>query len=130
MKQKFLFIICSVLVLSPAFAQTPEKQPTPEELASKEAERLETLLELEPWQVFYVDSILQHDYAALQAELLSLQKAKVENYDLYMDVRDKWAEQIDNSYHRYFNEDQWAKYLKTGAARAKKARDKRRANKK
>ena len=126
MRQKF-FAILMIFVLMPAFAQTPDKQPTPQELAAKEAERLERLLDLEPWQVFYVDSTLQHDYAALQAEMTEMQKAKVENYDLYMGVRDKWAEQIDDTYKRYFNEDQWNKYLKSGAARAKKARDKRKA---
>lgn len=110
-----------------AMAQTPEKEPSVEELAAKEAERLENLLNLEAWQVFYVDSTLQHDYKALQEELRDMQQAKVENYDLYMIVRDKWAERIDSSYHRFFSEQQWTKYMKSGAARAKKARDKRKA---
>ena len=35
-----------------------------EELVAEEAERLGNLLKLEDWQLFYVDSILQHDYAA------------------------------------------------------------------
>lgn len=116
-----------IFAFVPALAQAPDKQPTTEEVAAKEAERLESLLGLEPWQVFYVDSILQHDYAALQAELTALQKAKVENYDLYTDVKDRWAEQIDNSYKRYFNDEQWARYLKSGAGRARKAREKRKA---
>lgn len=124
-----ILVIFAALTLSalPLAAQSQDKQPTTEELAAKEAERLENLLDLEPWQVFYVDSTLQHDYAAMQAELADLQQSKVENYDLYINVRDKWMEQIDRSYQKYFAPEQWAKYLKSGAARAQKARDKRKA---
>jgi hypothetical protein len=128
MRPAILVIIAALLSFgAPAAAQSQEKQPTPEEMAAKEAERLESLLSLETWQVFYVDSTLQHDYAAMQAELGELQRAKVENYDLYIDIRDKWMEQIDRTYKKYFTPDQWTKYLKSGAARAQKARDKRKA---
>ena len=36
-------------------------------------------------------------------------------------------DKIDESYRKIFTEEQWAAYLKTGAARAQKARAKRRA---
>ena len=39
-------------------------------------------------------------------------------------------EQIYQAMHKVFNEEQWEKYLKSGAARDKKARDKRAAKKK
>ena len=39
-------------------------------------------------------------------------------------------EQIYNAFSKVFDEDQWAKYLKQGAAREKKARDKRAAKRK
>ena len=58
-------------------------------------------------------------------ELKSLQTAKVENTDLYIGVRDKWMQQIDDTYKRIFTEDQWNKYWKTGGKRAQKERDKR-----
>ena len=54
-----------------------------------------------------------------------LQSARVENYDLYMSVRDKWFEQIDNTYKKIFTPEQWVLYLKTGAAKNIKAREKR-----
>ena len=94
-------------------------------MAAKEADRLGELLKLEYWQVFYVDSTLQHDFTALQDEMNKLQSARVENYDLYMSVRDKWFEQIDNTYKKIFTPEQWAQYLKTGAAKNIKAREKR-----
>ena len=83
------------------------------------------MLELEYWQEFYVDSTLNHDLRARQAELLDMQKARVENSDLYMTISDKWMEKIDSSYKRFFTEEQWAKYWKNGGKRASKEREKR-----
>lgn len=127
--KKLLYIILSMLFFGSvnAFAQEQEEQKvqTPEEMAAKEADRLGDLLKLEYWQVFYVDSTLQHDFTALQDEMNKLQSARVENYDLYMSVRDKWFEQIDDTYKKIFTTEQWAQYLKTGAAKNIKAREKR-----
>ena len=59
MKQTFLTIIMSLVLLCASAAvlraQNEPKQPSMEELAANEAERLERLLDLEGWQVFYVD---------------------------------------------------------------------------
>lgn len=127
--RRLLYIILSMLLFGSvnAIAQEQEEQKvqTPEEMAAKEADRLGDLLKLEYWQVFYVDSTLQHDFTALQEEMNKLQSARVENYDLYMSVRDKWFEQIDNTYKKIFSPEQWALYLKTGAAKNIKAREKR-----
>ena len=100
------------------------------EYIQKEVERLETALDLEYWQVFYADSILTHDIAEMQKEAMALSKAKVSNTDLYRDIQDKWDEATYNAFHRILSEDQWDKYCKMGAARDKKARDKRAAKKK
>ena len=95
--------------------------------AEKEADKLQRVLDLEYWQTFYVDSTLKHDLPAIMADYAKLQAAKVSNTALYMDVRDKWMERIDSTYRTIFTDEQWAMYLKTGAAREQKARAKRRA---
>lgn len=100
------------------------------EAVDKTVESYENLLDLEDWQSFYVDSILTHDYDALRLELKALRNAKVANTDIYVQAQDKWSEQIYNSLQKVFNEEQWAKYLKSGAAREKKSRDKRAAKRK
>lgn len=106
--------------------QTPEQREKQLlEFVDKEVQRLSTMLELEYWQEFYVDSTLTHDLKAMSAELENMQKAKVENRDLYVTVQDKWMQQIDNSYKRFFTPEQWAKYWKSGGKRAQEARDKR-----
>ena len=97
------------------------------EAINQTVENYERILELEDWQSFYVDSILTHDYDALRVELKSLQAAKMSNADVYQQVQDKWAEQIYVALQKVLDEKQWAKYLKNGAAREKKARDKRAA---
>ena len=97
------------------------------EFIDKEVKRLSDQLGLEYWQEFYVDSTLTHDYKALEEELEDLQKTKVGNLDIYQGVQDKWMQQIDDSYQRFFTEEQWQKYWKSTGQRAKKARDKRKA---
>ena len=108
-------------------AQEPGKQPDVFEQAEKEADRLQGLLDLEDWQVFYVDSTLKHDFPAMMAEYDELRAAKVANQSMYQAVYDKWTEHIDNTYKSIFTEEQWALYLRSGAARAQKAREKRKA---
>ena len=118
----FMFMTISGI----AYAQQQE-QPDIYEQAEMEADRLQRVLDLEDWQVFYVDSTLKHDFPAMMAEYEQLRNAKVGNTSMYQDVRDKWLDQIDATYKRIFTEEQWAAYLKQGAAKAQKARAKRKA---
>ena len=110
-----------------ASAQQQQDAPDIYEQAEMEADRLQRILDLEDWQVFYVDSTLKHDLPAMIAESEQLRAAKVGNVSMYQEVRDKWWDQIDATYKKIFTQEQWAAYLKQGAAKAQKARAKRRA---
>ena len=133
MKLKFIFIFLSaVLSLScfGAYAQTQEEDDNSkkiEEAIQNTLEQLDRNLKLESWQVFYLDSIMTHDYTALQAELKQLQSAKVSNSDLYYQIQDKWMDKMYYAFQAVLDETQWNRYLKSGASRDKKARDKRAA---
>lgn len=108
--------------------KTPEqKEKELRESIGKQLDLMTENLNLEEWQVFYMDSIMVHDYQGLSEELESLQKSGVENLNLYQLTQDKWAEKIYTSFRKVLNDQQWAKYLKSGAAREKKMRDKRAA---
>ena len=126
----------AALLLLPFVAGAQQPQTEEEELkqlreaVDKTVENYETLLNLEDWQSFYVDSILTHDYTELTRELKALREAKMNSSEVYIQVQDKWAEQIHVALQKVFNEEQWAKYLKSGAAREKKSRDKRAAKRK
>jgi hypothetical protein len=109
-----------------AYAQQQE-QPDILQQAEDEADRLQRLLDLEDWQTFYVDSTLKHDFTAMMAEYAELQKSKVSNTSMYISVQDKWWDKIDESYRRFFTDEQSNAYLKTGAGKAQKARAKRKA---
>ena len=125
---KSLYTLVFMFLLAPALlAQEPEKPKDIFEQAEEEADRLQRVLDLEDWQVFYVDSILKHDLPAMMAEYDKLRASKVSNSSLYIAVQDKWMDRIDVAYRRIFNDMQWAAYLKSGAAKAQKAREKRKA---
>ena len=132
---KHLWILAAALLVGTATLhaqnqgpQTPEqKEKQRMEYIDNEVKRLSDQLNLEYWQEFYVDSTLTHDLAAMQDELEDLQKTKVNNTAIYQSVQDKWMQQIDDSYHRFFTEEQWKKYWKSTGQRNQKARDKRKA---
>lgn len=98
-----------------------------DQLAEEEANKLQRQLNLEDWQVFYVDSTLKANYNALQMEYDALRKSKVTNATIYQEAKDKCWDNIDAAYKKYFTEEQWALYLKQGAAKLQKQRAKRRA---
>ena len=129
MKSNIFRLFLTVMLLlvakvASAQQQQPE-QPDIYEQIENEADRLQRMLDLEDWQVFYVDSTLKHDLPAMRLELQQLSEAKVANRDVYIKVQDKWMDQIDETYKRFFTAEQWAAYLKQGAAKAQKARAKR-----
>lgn len=130
MKNIFLTAVCLAISASVAFAQqnpqSPEEQEKKlSEYIQKEVDKWEMSLKLEDWQVFYVDSILNHDYRAMQEEMNNLSSSKVTNYDIYTRTSDKWAEKIYTAFRKVLDDKQWEKYLKSGASRDKRAREKR-----
>ncbi len=129
-KRVILSLAAALLCTFAAMAQENDPQKREKEFfenLDKQITQMTASLDLDDWQVFYVDSILTHDYQAMQQELTELQKKKVANTDIYNDVVYRWQDRIDDSLQKVFSDEQWSKYQKNGAARAKKARDKRRA---
>ena len=131
MKLKVLMMAFAAMfmLLASQGEASAQQQDAPDiyEQAEMEADRLQRVLDLEDWQVFYVDSTLKHDLPAMIAESEQLRAAKVGNGSMYQEVRDKWWDQIDATYKKIFTQEQWAAYLKQGAAKAQKARAKRKA---
>ena len=130
----FGILLLSLLTLSAAAQQQGQSEQDKikeekqlREYIDKNVEQTGINLGLEDWQLFYVDSILTHDVTAMTAEIKQLQASKVSNSAVYEQVQDKWLEAIYQAMGKVLNEAQWNKYLKQGAAREKKARDKRKA---
>ncbi|HIT48484.1 MAG TPA: hypothetical protein IAC34_03205 [Candidatus Coprenecus stercoripullorum] len=98
---------CSI----PASAQQEIKSP--EEMASEEATRLESLLSLEPHQTFFIDSVLAHDTKMMYEEMKALQKDGVMEETVYRQIRDKWTESINRAYREILTDTQWIAFLKS-----------------
>ncbi|MCD8313624.1 MAG: hypothetical protein LUC24_05635 [Bacteroidales bacterium] len=125
---KIILVLLPALFFSVFNAAAQNQQQDPpnfEELAENEADRLCELLDLNDYQLFYVDSTLKHDWVAMNDEFTQLQMSKVTNSSLYISIQDKWMEAIDESYRKIFNDEQWEAYLKSGAAKNQRAREKR-----
>ena len=60
-----IIAIAAFFCCSNAYAQQQEEQKSPEEMAIIEADKLEKELLLTGTQLFYVDSILRHNFVAL-----------------------------------------------------------------
>ena len=132
MKKTLCILLCAAFCLT-SFArhQGPKSEAEQEkelyEYIQTEVDRLSESLDMEVWQVFYADSILTNNYKGMQLEMKKLGEAKVSNTDIYYAAQDKWMEATYQAFQKILNEDQWKKYCKMGAARDKKARDKRAA---
>ena len=107
----------------------PQKPPSPTEMAAQETERLEKLLKLDFYQVFIVDSILQHDMQAMMEEMEQMQRSGMQEMSSFRFVQDKWKKQIEAGYQKIFTPEQWDKYLlESGQKKSdrKKSREERR----
>ena len=102
-----------------------EKPKTTEEMAAQQADLLGERLNLEYWQVFYVDSILRTNFKGMEEDIKRLGAMNVSMESLYMEVQDKWGEKTDEAFKKLFTDEQWKKYLTTGAKKAIKEREKR-----
>ena len=109
-----------------------QQQMTPEqrekqlyENIQKQVDSYASSLDLEDWQIFYADSILTHNFGEMAKEFEELSNNRVGNTDLYAIIQDKWMEENYKAFEKILDKDQLAKYLKQGASRDKKARDKR-----
>ena len=131
---RILIVAALVITLMP-FTARAQEQKSPEqqekelrEAIDKEVEKYVRILDLDMAQEFYVDSILTHDYFAMREEVMEKNRARVSNTDVYQAIQDKWFERIYVAFRKVLDDEQWEKYLKNGAAREKKSRDKREAN--
>ena len=130
-RKAFILAVVSFLAFGLEAVAQQQKEDGPDiyEQAEAEADRLQGVLKLEDGQTFYVDSTLKHDYPAMMAEMEDLRAAKITNVDIFQDVQDKWWDRIDASYRNIFTDEQWKAYLKSGAGKAQKMREKRRSKK-
>lgn len=122
-----LTLLSAVIFLSGApraLAQDPQ-EPDIDKIVNTQVENLTKSFKLDEVQVFYVDSILQHNYPAMVEEINQTRKTGASNDETYQALSDKWMAATDEALEKVFTEEQWQKYLKSAYGKEKKRRDKR-----
>lgn len=108
----YLVLISMWAGVGAAWAQEQPKEKEPHEVAAEEAARMETELELRPDQVFYVDSVLQNNYAKLKEEFENMSGSGMQDSRNYVTVREKWIQKNLDAFKKILSEQQYIKYLK------------------
>ncbi len=119
-----LFAATLLLSAPAALAQEPQ-QPNIDEIIAKQLDNLTRTFKLDEVQVFYVDSILQYNFRALNDEFEETRKGGASNAETFQSISDKWMDATDQAFERVFTEEQWKKYLKSTYGKEKMRRDKR-----
>ena len=101
----------AMLSFNSAYAQQQEEK-TPEEIAIEQANKLETELKLNSTQVFYVDSVLRHNYTELQAEIDKARSRGSQDANTYKTRNEKWMHRTFDAFKAILDEQQYIKYLK------------------
>ena len=128
MKRFLPAILAAILLLAAApctLAQNNQEPPDMDEIISKQVENLTRSFKLDEVQEFFVDSVLQHNFPAMNAEFEETRKTGASNQDTYQAISDKWMAATDDALEKIFTEEQWQKYLKSTYGKEKKRRDKR-----
>lgn len=107
-----IFTLSALMLGTQLFAQQQQEQKSPEELAIAEANKLETLLLLDGAQLFYIDSILRHNYMALSNDMEALQARGSQDINSYTTTKEKWIQKTIDAFKEVLDEQQHIKYLK------------------
>lgn len=127
MKQFLQTLFAATLLFAAAplaSAQEPQ-EPDMDKIIESQLENLTRMFKLDEVQVFFVDSILQHNFPAMTAEFEESRKSGATNGETYQAISDKWMAATDEAFERLFTEEQWKKYMKSTYGKEKKRRDKR-----
>ena len=122
----YIPLFALMMTALPALGQEQEK-PSPEKFAAEHIEFLVRNLEIDEIQVFYADSIYQHNFFELIEEMESLKKKGMSANSVYEEVSDKWLDATDRALEKILTPEQWKKYLRTSFGKEKAKRDKRMA---
>lgn len=120
-----LLLAATLLLCVPAVQAQEPQQPNMDEIIAKQVDNLTRSFKLDEVQVFFVDSILQYNYNAMNDAFEEAKKTGASNADTYQTISDQWMDATDQAFERLFTEEQWKKYMKSAYGKEKQRRDKR-----
>ncbi len=109
---KSILLLLTLMVTFSLFAQDQPPRKSPIELAAEQAERFQEELDLNHYQVFMVDSILQTNLAAVSKEFEEMQKGGMQNPESYRAVQKKWQKKTDDAFVKILTIEQFDRYLR------------------
>ena len=118
-----IFFLCTAVCS--AQQQGEQKPLTQDEIIAKQVENLIDRYNLDDFQAFQIDTLLQHFVPIYNEEIKKVKAAGASQIDSYQRVMDIWGDFFDAEYQKIFTPEQWKQYMKSNAGREKKKRDKR-----
>lgn len=103
--------IAALFACNSANAQEQE-QKSPEEMAIEMANKMEKELNLNSTQLFYLDSILRHNYTELSAEIDNARARGSQDQQTYKAISEKWLQRTFDALKGVLDEQQYIRYLK------------------
>lgn len=127
MNRLFLLLLfaASLLLSSPAALAQEPQEPDLDKIIATQLDNLTRTFKLDDVQVFFVDSILQYNFRAMNDEFEQTRRTGASNNETFQIISDKWMAATDEAFERFFTEDQWKKYMKSSYGKEKIRRDKR-----
>ena len=122
---QILLLAAALLLSVPAARAQEPQQPDIDQIIANQNDNLTRTFKLDEVQVFFVDSILQYNYHAMNEAFEEARKTGASNADTYQAISDQWMQATDEAFQRFFTKDQWNKYMKSSYGKEKQRREKR-----
>ena len=103
--------IAAMLLVNSANAQD-QQQKSPEEMAIEVANKMEGELKLNSTQMFYMDSILRHNYTELYADIENARARGSQDQQTYKALSEKWMQKTFDALKGVLDEQQYIRFLK------------------
>jgi hypothetical protein len=108
-----LFSIITLLISANLLSQNRDMEnKSPVEIAAMQAEKLQRDLNLEDYQVFLVDSVLQTNIAGSYKEFEKMKSAGIQSTDSYRELQLRWRTKTEDAFMRFMTIEQFERYLK------------------
>ena len=125
-----LLLAAALLLSAPAARAQEPQQPDIDQIIANQVDNLTRNFKLDEVQVFFIDSILQYNYRAMNEAFEEARKTGASNSETYQAISDEWMQSTDEAFERFFTEDQWKKYMKSSYGKEKQRREKRMSERK
>ena len=106
------FLTAAAMLCCNVASAQDSQQKSPEEIAIEQADKIGKELKLNSTQMFYMDSILRHNYTEMYAEIEFARARGSQDQQTYKTLSDKWMQKTFDALKGVLDEQQYIRYLK------------------